>query len=217
MTGIFSYGCGRILPDAIVCETPALPEERPRLIFIDADAEGGIELAYEAVRKRVAVALRGVGDANLHKVLKLSAACRRNGVPAVMLGSWRYIPAVAAAKELVDSGCLGRLTSMRSSSAFGDFSLFCLRDIAAWLGCGLEEGVLEASRDVALEITGENGWLKVDFSLDGQSAECRICLGGHERRRIVPAAEPAVSELAVLGMSLPLEGKIKRLPLMMTV
>ncbi len=135
----------------------------------------------------------------------------------MILGSWRYLPAVAAMKEIVSTGCLGNIFCLRSSVVAPGLSLLRLQDIACWMGGKLECGVLEEGEfGVTLELKAENGWIAVEVSLDGQYAWFRSCVGGHERERSIPAADPAVSELAVLGMSLP-AGKIKKFPLMMTL
>ena len=217
MASIISYGCGRIMPGAIECDGHALPEDKPRLVFIDANMPAAFDLLNAAIRKRVAAALRGIDDSNIQKALAFSPASHRNQSPVALLGSWRYIPAVAALKEISSACCLGTNLSMKTSTIVGDFNAFRLHDIAKWLGAELEVGAIQGKLDIALELASENGWLKTDFSLDGQKATFQACLAGHAKERIIPPANPAVSELAVLGMSLPPDGRIKTLPMMMTI
>ena len=106
---------------------------------------------------------------------------------------------------------------MKVSSVEGPFSAFRLHDIAKWLDAEIAECAIQSSLGIAIELTGENGWIKTDFSADGKNAAFQACIAGHARERIIPKANPAVSELAVLGMSLPPSGRIKTLPMMMTI
>ena len=217
MPDIISYGCGRIIPGAVECEACVLPEEKPRLIFIDAKMPGVLELLNSAIRKRVAVALRGVDENNFENIFSFSNASHRNQTPVVILGSWRYIPAVAAIKEIVNTGCLGKELTMHSSTIAGRFDALRVMDISSWLNAQFFDPKLESKLGMALEVKGENGWIKADFSLDGKKADFQACIGGHTKQRIIPTANPAMSELAILGMSLPPTGRIKALPMMMTI
>ncbi|MBQ7178705.1 MAG: hypothetical protein IJS08_14920 [Victivallales bacterium] len=217
MPDIISYGCGRIIPGAVECEACVLPEEKPRLIFIDVNMPGAVELLNKAIRKRVATALRGVDESNFEDIFCFSGASHRNQTPVVILGSWRYIPAVAAIKEIVDTGCLGKELTMNSSAIEGRFDALRVMDIALWIDAQFFEPALESKLGMTLEVKGENGWIKTDFSLDGKQADFQACIGGHVRQRIIPAANPTMSELAILGLSLPPTGRIKALPMMMTI
>ena len=205
------------MPGAVECETCALPEEKPRLIFIDANMPGALDLLNSAIRKRVAVALRGIDEGNFESIFNFSEASHRNQVPVVILGSWRYIPAVAAIKEITSTDCLGKDLTMNSSAIEKKYDALRVMDIASWIEAQFLEPDLESTLGLALEVKGENGWIKTDFSLDGKKAVFHACIGGHTKERIVPAANPAVSELAILAMSLPPTGRIKALPMMMTI
>ena len=217
MPDIISYGCGRIIPGAVECEACALPEEKPRLIFIDVNMPGALELLNNAIRKRVAVALQGVDEGNFESIFCFSDASHRNQVPVIVLGSLRYIPAVAAIKEIVNTGCLGKEIEINTSTPAGKFQALRVMDIALWLEAQIMDTAIESELGIALEVKGENGWIKTDFSLDGKKADFQASIGGHVRQRIIPAANPAVSELAILGLSLPPTGRIKALPMMMTI
>ncbi|MBR6373614.1 MAG: hypothetical protein IKS20_10560 [Victivallales bacterium] len=217
MPDIISYGCGRIIPGAVECEACALPEEKPRLIFIDANMPGALDLLNSAIRKRVAVALRGLDEGNFESIFKFSNASHRNQTPVVVLGSLRYIPAVATIKEIVSTGCLGNEIVINTSTPSGNFQALRVTDIAHWLGAQIMDADLESKLGMALEAKGENGWIKTDFSLDGKKAVFHACIGGHIKERIIPVANPAVSELAILSMSLPPTGRFKALPMMMTI
>ena len=217
MADILSYGCGRIIPGAVEWNGSVLPEEKPRLIFIDANMHSAMELLNSAIRKRVAVVLQGVDEGNFEDIFDFSEASHRNQVPVVVLGSLRYFPAVAAIKEIVDTGCLGKEIEINTSMPTGKFQALRIMDIALWLDAQIMDTDLESTLGLTLEVKGENGWLKTDFSLDGKKAVFHACIGGHTKERIIPVANPAVSELAILGMSLPQTGRIKELPMMMTI
>ena len=217
MPEIISYGCGRIIPGAVECESCVLPEDKPRLVFIDVNLPAALDLLNCAIRKHVAVALRGVDEDNFQSILRFSQASHRNQSPVAILGSWRYIPAVAATKEIVSTACIGKALSIRTGGATGELDAFRLKDIASWLDARLLDEALQSSLGMALEIHGENGWIKTDFSLDGKQATFQSCLCEHMKQRMIPTANPAVSELAVLGMSLPQTGRVKALPMMMTI
>ncbi|MBR0459508.1 MAG: hypothetical protein IJJ26_09750 [Victivallales bacterium] len=74
----------------------------------------------------------------------------------------------------------------------------------------------ETDSTMFLELTGTNGRAQVEVPLDGSETVCDVEVLAHRHSRRVPPGKPAVSELAVLGMSLDgIPGKVKTLPLLM--
>ena len=200
------------LPPSCIAPDNSLPDDKPRLAVVQLSTEERRTLALQLVRKRIPVAILGTSE---HGYLAgLSASARRNHVPAVLLESWRYIPAVATAKEICASGCLGKLLECRMAAhCRNELEMARIRDVASWLGAPLV--YLEAESDVQLSLSAQNGSLQTTFSLDGQRAHFTVTIAGHTHDRIIPAANPLLSELAILSLSLPQTGRIKSLPLLM--
>lgn len=200
------------LPSSGIASDNSLPDDKPRLAVVQLSTEERGMLALQLVRRRIPVAVLGARESSF--LAGLSASARRNHVPAVLLESWRYIPAVASAKELCNSGCLGRLLECRiASSCRSELEMARIRDVALWLGAPLT--YQEAKADVQLWLTAQNGSLQTTFSLDGLRAVSTVTIAEHSHDRIIPSANPLLSELAILSLSLPQTGKVKSLPLLM--
>ena len=210
-----------MMPNATMAPDEGFPDEKPRLAVVQVTTEARRELALQLVRKRIAVALLDVDDCDYLR--GVSACAKRNHVPAVLLESWRYVPAVAAAKEICDSGCLAGERHCRLTVAGlpnGELEKRRAQDIASWLGCTccqIEFATsAEASADeIHLAITTDNGAIDAVFSLDGQRSRFMVSLAGHAHTRVIPKANPLLSELAILSLSAKGSGKVKSLPLMM--
>ena len=200
------------LPSSCIAPDNSLPDDKPRLAVVQLSTEERRMLALQLVRRRIPVAVLGAQECSY--LAGLSACAKRNHVPAVLLESWRYLPAVASAKELCNSGCLGRLLECRIvSPCRSELEMARIRDVASWLGTPLT--YLDAEKDVQLSIIAQNGAIQTAFSLDGQRAIFTVTIAEHTHDRIIPAANPLLSELAILSLSLPQTGKIKSLPLLM--
>ena len=190
-------------------------ETEPQLAIVQLSSPERQSLALQFLRKRIAVALYATEN-NLD-FLKVAAACaHRNHVALVLLDSWRYIPAAAAAKEMADSGCLGILeTCTIAAPCHHELDRLRIQDLASWLGAPLT--YQESSLNIQLTLTGSHGNIHSSFSLDGQHADFLVNLGNHSHTRHIPVADPHCSELAILTLSLPPVGKIKTLPLLHTL
>lgn len=208
--------------------TPSLPY----LAVIDLSLPGAHSLTWHLVKKKTPVVIANCpGPNGLYNLAKTAA---RNRVPAVMLGSWRYIPAVATLKELASGLFLGKNLTLEyaTRAPLTAWTATLLADLSQWLtvqpyrACKLrmpEECEVPAlsltspEREIRLRLTGETGFAEVDFTLDGQDASCTVQILNHCHERIIPPGNPAVSELAVLAYSLmETHPRLHELPLLMS-
>ena len=205
-----------MLPNAALAPDDGFPEEKPRLAVVQVTTEVRRMLALQLVRKRVPVALLGVSDTDY--LAGVAACAKRNHVPAVLLESWRFIPAVAAVKEICDSGCLyGERKGHLACHVENELDRWRAKDIADWFGCASCQIDAMETDEAHLTVTADNGVIDAEFSLDGQSARFTVSLCGHTHTRVIPKANPLLSELAILSLSAKGGGKIKSLPLLMAV
>ena len=192
--------------------------QRVDFVVVQPDSDERQRTAISMLRTKTPVALIGIDDDSKEFLKFASATARRNHVPLVILGSWRYIPAVAALKEIVATQCLGELRSFAATHVDCFSNSLYINDLHNWLvpNAAMDEDTSPAKYDVRISIVGSHGKAKADFSLDGESAEMTIDILGHSRTRPLPKANPLVSELAVLEMSLKEQHRPKSLPLLMT-
>ena len=129
----------RRLPGAALDLLPAesapegVPSPPPCLAVIDLSLPGAHSLTWHLVKKKIPVVLANcTGPKGLYNLAKTAA---RNRVPAAMLGSWRYIPAVATLKELASGLFLGkRLTLEYATCApLTAWTATLLADLSQWL------------------------------------------------------------------------------------
>ncbi|MBR4221680.1 MAG: hypothetical protein IKR81_11015 [Victivallales bacterium] len=205
-----------MMPNAALAPDDGFPAEKPRLAVVQLSTEVRGMLALQLVRKRVPVALLNAAPPSY--LAGLSACAQRNHVPAILLESWRFIPAVSSVKEICDSGCLvgGRACRLVFHPE-NELEKLRAQDIADWFGCASCQIATDAPEgaEVHLTITADNGTIETSFSLDGQQARFKVSLSGHTHERMIPKANPLLSELAILSLSAKGSGKIRSLPLLM--
>ena len=210
-------GClAAMMPNATLASDDGFPDEKPRLAVVQLSTEVRRMLALQLVRKRIPVALL---DATAPSYLAgLSACAKRNHVPVVLLESWRFIPAVATAKEICDSGCMvGERKCRLAYNVENELEKHRAQDIADWLGCVAYQIDESETDEVHLTIAADNGVIDAEFSLDGQISHFMVSISGHTHERMIPKANPLLSELAILSLSAKGNGKIKSLPLLMAL
>ena len=218
------------IPGAMLPGTNAIPEEKPPFALLQFPQEHAespavsdreiLRLASALLRRRVPIALLDARDELSDDLMHLAATAARNGTPAVLLNSFRFVPAVAALKEIAISGVLG--TGLQAAvSPTGQESLLDsarLRDAASWISGNAPRIVEAESALPRITVTGTAAEAVADFSPDGQIAELTLKTPFHTHTRSIPRANPLVSELAVLSALLQdpeRKGRIKTLPLMM--
>ncbi len=193
--------------------------EKAALAIVQPNTDERRQAAIAYLRQKTPVALLGVTEDSFDFLPLAAATAHRNHLPLILLGSWRYIPAVAALKEIVSSNCLGLITSVSATAVSGASANAFLNDIAHWLAPGLQiaQDTASAVHGVRVSISATNGTVSADFSLDGASATFDACLLGHQRTRTIPSADPLTSELSILKLYLKSEKKLKKAPLLMTL
>ncbi len=227
------------LPHARILTTEP-QAERPRFAIVQIETEQDCDLVWDFVKSKTPVALAFPNPRPwmVEKLRGLSRTAQHNRVPVVALGSWRYIPAVAALKEIASSGVLGDSLHLdvQADDALTQ-ALFAperLADLGMWL-TGESNGELATLKEVAdlpgtirLKESGTNGcastsillpaMLDPSFRENGKLAATTVNveIADYSHARYVPSGNPDVSEYAVLGLSLDgISGKIKALPALM--
>ena len=189
-----------MMPNAALAFDDGFPSEKPRLAVVQLSTEVRRMLALQLVRKRIPVALLDATDDDY--LAGVAACAKRNHVPVLLLESWRYIPAVAATKEICDSGCLVGERKCHLICHFqNELARHRAQDIADWFDCSSCQIDATGTDDVHLTITADNGAIEAEFSLDGQRARFTVSISGHSHERIIPKANPLLSELAILSLS----------------
>ena len=205
-----------MMPNGALAPDNGFPAEKPRLAVVQLSTELRRMLALQLVRKRIPVALLDATDPSY--LVGLSACAKRNHVPVVLLESWRFIPAVATAKEICDSGCMvGERKCRLAYNVENELEKHRAQDIADWLGCVAYQIDESETDDIHLTITANNGVIDAVFPLDGQMSHFMVSISGHTYERMIPKANPLLSELAILSLSAKGSGKIKSLPLLMAL
>lgn len=222
----------RHFPQATILDTPERPAEKPffALIDIPEDEEARRErlaLALHFAMEKVPFALRIAASELPHGMGRVLYHVRKNKVPAVLLDSIRYVPAVAALKETAISGILGKqlgaYLGVAPDVAMTPLQKARLQDAAHWISGAPLNGETEpdASFPFTLQARGTVGTATARFSEDGQRGEIAVTTPYHTHLRHLPTADPRVSELAILAASVfdetRLTKKIKELPLLMSL
>ncbi len=188
------------------------------LAVVQPNSEERRNTAIACLRSKKPVALLGITDDSEDFISFASMTAHRNHVPLIVLGSWRFIPAAAALKEIVSSNVLGTLVSISATPVNGFADNAFLNDLIKWLCDGIpvtQDDCLPAY-DVRIAVTGTAGTAVADFSLDGQDAMLHLNILGKQRERLLPKANPLASELAVLSLCMKENTRLKKLPLLMT-
>ena len=222
----------RHFPQATILDTPERPAEKPffALIEIPEDEEARRErlaLALHFAMEKVPFALQIAASELPPGMGRILHHVRKNRVPAVLLDSIRYVPAVAALKETAVSGILGNEFSA-SLGVAPNITMTPLRearllDAARWISGAPLKGEMapDASFPFAIQIQGTVGSATARFSEDGQRGELVVSTPYHTHLRRLPTADPRISELAILAASVfdetRLTKKIKELPLLMSL
>ncbi len=193
------------LRDCVPMEDNALPDKGPVAAIVQASSPERRGLAVLLARKRMAVAVLGASDCDCEWLSSLARTAARNHVKALLLGSWRYIPAVAALKETAESGCLGEELSSMAALARkpGPLDAARLEDASLWISGNKWTPMEDAPMlDASMMVAGKLGWARADFSLDGSRACFEASFQGRRIARPIPPACPLQSELAVLALTM---------------
>ena len=191
----------------------------PSLAIVQPNSEERQRTVISILRSKTPVALVGISD-DLQDFLSYAAqTARRNHLPLIILGSWRFIPAVSALKEIISSNSIGNLISISATPVSGFASNIFRNDLANWLAptLPLADDNASPTYDIRFSVTGTVGSITADFSIDGSSATMNVNILGKSRLRPIPTATPLESELAVLALYLQSAPKLKKLPLLMTL
>lgn len=210
----------RALPEAIPMAEDTLPSEKPRLAIIQLTSQSRKDVAWQCARKKIPFALADMDNGDLPYLKSLSKAAARNKVPAALLNSWRFIPAVAAMKEIVSTGCLGTDINavFRTACNLTQLDQMRLMDALAWLTSlePVESDTLTTDEnDIVVKLHSPLGNILSTFTLDGERATMQCTFANHSHERVIPKANPFASELNILALSTKFDCKIRKLNLMM--
>ena len=216
-----------ILPEATIATQDEPPETLPSLAVIqlvgdtlDDFSSRRLQLAKHFIKRKCAVAILHAEEKHLDFLKPLAPIAARNKTPLILLNSFRFIPAVAALKEIAISGVLGSNLNAAYSLNYKGNELDSLRiiDAAKWIAGNAEHSNDKSDFDAAITVSGELGTAMASFSIDGQNAKLNVTTQYHKRHRVLPKANPLVSEMAVLAACVANETKkIKSLPLLMDI
>ena len=189
------------------------------LAVVQPNSDDRQRSAISFLRSKTPVALLGITDDSEDFLSFAAQTAHRNHIPLIVLGSWRFIPAAAALKEIVSSNCLGTLAAITTSQVTGFTYHLFLNDLTSWLAHGIpaSHAPTAPSHDIRISITGSAGSATADFALDGSSATLSVNILGHSHSRSIPSANPLASELAVLALNLKSTPKLKKCPLLTTL
>lgn len=196
-------------------------DNKPDFAVVSPSTQALQDTVLSLLRLRVAVALANLTDDSYQFISGAAKTASRNHVPLVLLGSWRYIPAVAALKELSDSNCLGDITAVSATAISGSLNGIYRSDALSWLApeCSPAPDASTPEHDIRITLSGSAGTATADFSLDGSKASFSTSILGHTHSRSIQPADPKLSELAVLKLcldKLPPNTKVKKLPMLLT-
>ncbi len=189
----------------------------PRLVIVDCTRERALENATNFLRHRVPVVFWNAQDAQWSELCFLGRTARRNKVESALLGSYRWLPAIATVKEIASGGCLG--ADLRLAASFPKGSALGwarAQDCVQWIANQKQLDVRESSDGLLhLRLQGTAGALALNACLDGCCADCVVTIFEKKHERKIPVANPARVELGALRFWLPPTGKVNDLSLLM--
>ncbi len=189
------------------------------LAIVQPNSEERQRTVISLLRSKTLVALIGITDDSQEFISHATQTARRNHLPLIILGSWRFIPAVAALKEIVSTNCIGNLISVSATPAYGFATNLFRNDLSNWLAPALPlaDDQIVPTFGTRFIVTGSAGSITADFSLDGSLATLNVNILGKSKTRHLPTSTPLESELAILTLYLNASPKLKKLPLLMTL
>ncbi len=188
--------------------------DRTGFVDLCGPPEACTEAIAAAVRARVPLVLGFPSQWRTDELERLATAARKHRVPTLALGSLRLFPAAARLKEMVSTGVLGTVRSVRieregsdlhPATGVADPALAAWRDadLCQWLAaersdCSTTDGEGDAVRRIL--VVGELGELAMRFAA-GQTPELTVQLGSRQSLRRVPALGSRAAHLAELHLA----------------
>ncbi len=150
-----------------------LKEEAPEIVSICAYAPE----RYRMVMDSIEAGVKGIWcekafATNMEEAGSMMDACAENNVSLIVSHLRRWSPDYQKAKELIDSGAIGRLQYIAAhfsgslmhtgTHAFDVLNWFC--GPAKWVSGGLEPGSFERFKDLPWDVAGDSGgWAVIMF------------------------------------------------------
>ena len=135
------------------------------------------------------------------EVTRLAETSRRRKLPV----AYRLIPLFARLREVVVSGCLGKMNAVQVHVPAAISAVLCA-DIALWLLPAASAENLSAASDnrIAVAVTGSNGRADAILDMDARKASLAVRIGETHREIAVPQMTSAVTaERDILSNTLP--------------
>ena len=139
------------------------------------------------------------------EVTRLAETCRHRKLPVAILNAYRLIPVLARLREVVVSGCLGKMNAVQVHVPAAISAVLCA-DIALWLLPAASAENLSAASDnrITVAVTGSNGKADAILDMDARKASLAVRIGETHREIAVPQMTSAVTaERDILSNTFP--------------
>lgn len=183
----------------------------------DLPAEGAIPVLYlperqdrdlwipRLIHAKKPFAIASLDAISQEEVTRLAETSRRRKLPVAILNAYRLIPVFARLREVVVSGCLGKMNAVQVHVPAAISAVLCA-DIALWLLPAASAENLSAASDnrIAVAVTGSNGRADAILDMDARKASLAVRIGETHREIAVPQMTSAVTaERDILSNTLP--------------
>ena len=172
----------------------------------DLPAEGAIPVLYlperqdrdlwipRLIHAKKPFAIASLDAISQEEVTRLAETCRRRKLPVAILNAYRLIPVFARLREVVVSGCLGKMNAVQVHVPAAISAVLCA-DIALWLLPAASAENLSAASDnrIAVAVTGSNGRADAILDMDARKASLAVRIG--ETLMRAPDRKKALAEL----------------------
>jgi len=168
------------------------------------------------IRAKRPFAIASLQAISLEEVPRLAETCKRRKLPVAILNAFRLIPVFARLREVVVSGCLGKIEAEQVHFPPTASPILCT-DLALWLLPTASSEVLSTADDdrITVAVTGSNGSADAMLDMNTRNASLSVRIGETSRTITVPPITSALmTEHDILTNTLP---TAHRWPLLMHV
>ena len=160
-------------------------------------------------RQKKPFVLAACGDMTPEDLERLVATAKKRKARAWILGGTRVLPLIAAAKEIIDGGCLGADVALDVSAELPEsdrtLTAALARDAARWLAGRYEHALTFSSGKAALDgwrltfrAEGKAGWIQGEYDTCEKNGRLVISVNGHERTKLFGAADTLAMEMTLV-------------------
>lgn len=157
------------------------------------------------IRSKRPFAITSMDTVSQEEVMRLAETSRRRKLPVAILNAYRLIPVFARLREVVVSGCLGRMEAVQVHVPAAICAVLCA-DLALWLLPTASPEALSSAGDnrIAVIATGSNGSAGAVLDIELHTASLALRIGETHREITVPHMTSALmAERDILANTLP--------------